>query len=86
MVTKTIALPEEIYNMLKARRRPKETFSDLLHRLLDEQDTRSKKNITKIFGILGENSDEWDRIEKDIYDGRAKGVEKDWVNLDDEDR
>jgi predicted CopG family antitoxin len=82
MVTKTIALPEEIYNMLKARRRPKETFSDLLRRLLDEHDTRSKKDITKIFGILGEGSEEWDRIEKDIYDARARGVERDWPSFD----
>ena len=86
MVTKTIALPEEIYNMLKARRRPKETFSDLLRRLLNEQDERSKKDITRIFGILGENSEEWDRIEKDIYDSRTRGVEKDWASLDDEER
>ncbi|NMC05824.1 MAG: hypothetical protein GYA24_11460 [Candidatus Lokiarchaeota archaeon] len=86
MVTKTIALPEEVYNMLKARRRPKETFSDLLRRLLDEQDERSKKDITRIFGILGEDSAEWDRIEKDIYDGRNGSVEKDWASLDDEER
>ena len=69
--------------MLKARRRPKETFSDLLRRLLDEQDARSKKDITKIFGILGESSEEWDRIEKDIYDARASGVEGDWPSFDD---
>jgi hypothetical protein len=54
--------------------------------LLDEQDARSKKDITRIFGILGENSEEWDRIEKNIYEGRAGGMDRDWAKLDEEER
>jgi predicted CopG family antitoxin len=36
MGTKTIGVREEVYERLKAQKRPDESFTDLLNRLLDE--------------------------------------------------
>lgn len=38
MWTKTIRIREEVYERLKARKRPDESFSDLLDRLTDRDD------------------------------------------------
>jgi predicted CopG family antitoxin len=76
MPTKTIAVPGPTYERLKHLRRPKETFADTIDRLMDEQELGSKKDISSIFGILGDDSDEWDEIEKKIYAERLRDTGK----------
>lgn len=49
MATKTIRISEEVYERLKARKRPDESFSDLLDRLTDRRST-----FEKGFGALGD--------------------------------
>jgi predicted CopG family antitoxin len=83
MTVKTIAVPESLYEKLKARKKPKETFSDLITRLLDEDECKGKHDISDLFGILGEDDDEWDEIEKQIYDDRLKSVEREDIDFED---
>ncbi len=87
MGQKTIALPEPVYNRLKAKKKPGENFPELIIRLLEQEEKNNKPEITRLFGILGENSNEWDEIEKDIYNNRlraAKHGRHDGITFDDE--
>ena len=70
MTQKTISLPEDTYNKLKAKKRKKETFPDLILRLLGEKTHEDPKPIEKFFGAFEEESDEWGEIEKNLYDKR----------------
>jgi len=49
MGTKTIRVREDVYNTLKAHKRPDESFSDLLERLADRSD-----QFERGFGTLAE--------------------------------
>ncbi|MCF2140579.1 MAG: antitoxin VapB family protein [Candidatus Lokiarchaeota archaeon] len=72
MTQKTISLPENIYNSLKKRKKSKETFSDLISRLIKENDQKSSQpDISCFYGKLEEaEKGEWDEIEKKIYENR----------------
>jgi predicted CopG family antitoxin len=72
MTQKTISLSEKIYNSLKKRKKNKETYSDLISRLLEENDPQSSKSdISKFYGKLEEAEEgEWDKIENSIYENR----------------
>ena len=82
MANKTISIPEDLYNRLKARKKPKESFPELIARIIDEQDELKKKDISWFFGIFGQDSNEWDEIEKKIYEDRLKDVDREWVKFD----
>lgn len=70
MGIKTIALSEEIYNKLRKKKRSGESFSDLISRMLNDEEKRKENPITDYFGTLDDNDEEWDRIEKEIYEDR----------------
>ena len=70
MTQKTISLPEEVYNKLKARKKTKESFPDLILRLLNEDTKEEEKSIESFFGAFDEDSDEWEDIEKRLYNNR----------------
>jgi predicted CopG family antitoxin len=79
---KTISLPEPLYNRLKAKKKPGENFPDVIARLLDQEEHHQKPPISKFFGILGEDSEEWDKIEEDIYKNRLRKSGRDAINFD----
>jgi predicted CopG family antitoxin len=59
MTQKTISLPEQVYNKLKSKKRPNETFTDLILRLINEQKQfKGEKSIEAFFGAFEEDSDE----------------------------
>lgn len=71
MTQKTISLPEELYDRLKTRKKKNETFSHLIQRLLLEGGKIEKdRNIDDLEGAFGDTSEEWDSIEKEIYQNR----------------
>lgn len=72
MVTKTIGLSEHVYLSLKERKKKGETFSDLIARLLREEDRRERRPISDFFGTLEDEDAEWDEIEKEIYADRDR--------------
>lgn len=82
LTQKTISLPENLYNRLKAKKKSGENFPDVISRLLDQEECHQKPSITKFFGILGENSEEWDKIEEEIYAKRAHTSDRAKIDLD----
>jgi predicted CopG family antitoxin len=72
MTQKTISLPDEVYNDLKGEKREDESFAQEIERLLGRK--KKAKNIHKLAGIWKESADEWDQIEKGIYEDRIQGT------------
>ncbi len=70
MTQKTISLPEDVYNKLKARKKKKESFPELIVRLLKEDVKEDERSIESFFGAFDEESDEWEDIEKRLYNNR----------------
>ncbi|MHA1612153.1 MAG: antitoxin VapB family protein [Promethearchaeota archaeon] len=65
MGQKTISLPSELYFQLKDKKKQGETFPDLINRLIDKDTERIKSHsIMDLAGTFGEESDEWEKIEK----------------------
>ena len=70
MVQKTISLTPETYKRLKTKKKPDESFSELVDRLLDfKKDLNKKENFKSLAGVLSED-DEWDDIEKILEKAR----------------
>lgn len=73
MKNKTISLPEEIYSKLKSKMRKNETFPNLIQRLLNDEEIREEKHkIMDLAGAFGDNSKEWEKIEKELYKDRLR--------------
>ncbi|MHA1732109.1 MAG: antitoxin VapB family protein [Promethearchaeota archaeon] len=73
MVQKTISLSESVYTRLKARKKPGESFSDLILRLLNTKDPHRGESLEKFFGTLEEEHEgEWDEIMGQLYEDRLK--------------
>jgi len=70
MVQKTISLTPDTYKRLKTKKKPDESFSELVDRLLDfKKDLNKKENFKSFAGVLAED-DEWDDIEKILEKAR----------------
>ena len=83
MTQKTISLPEEIYFKLKEKKKKNETFPDLISRLIDEDNVREKKHvIMDLAGAFGEDSDEWEKIEKELYEDRLRPSNRKGLSFD----
>lgn len=73
MTQKTISLPEEVYNLLKSKKRNDETFAEFFLRLLDEKELKEDNiPIESFFGSFEEETEEWEEIEKKLYKAREK--------------
>jgi len=69
MTSKMISIRDEIYKNLKKLKGPNESFSELIERLMANQ----QKNPLKHFGIAKNLSDEvLDEFEKAIKEGKKK--------------
>jgi len=64
MATKTISITEEAYERLAAKKREKESFSDVITRITN------KVNILDFAGLL--TPEEADRLEAAVKAGRAR--------------
>ena len=83
MVQKTISLPEELYLKLKAKKEKNETFPDLIKRLLHEEDIHKKKHqISDLAGAFGEGSEEWIKIEEELYKDRLRPSSRKGISFD----
>ena len=71
MGQKIIALPERLYERLKLKKEPGETWPALIERLLNVWEPYAHPPISAFFGLLAEDDpEEWDRIEAQIYRDR----------------
>ena len=83
MTQKTISLPEEIYFKLKSKKRKNETFPDLIQRLLNDEEKREENHkIMDLAGAFGENSEEWEKIEQELYKDRLRPSSRKAITFD----
>ena len=68
MTQKTISLTEEAYNNLLKAKRKKESFSQLIMRLIKNE----KRSDISMFAGIWKDDAEWDAIEKEIFDRRSQ--------------
>lgn len=69
MVTKTLTIKEDAYNILAASKLKGESFSEAITRLFND---RKKKKLSEFFGIL--HSDK-SRMQKDLKDIKKINIE-----------
>ena len=79
MKQKTISLPEDVYNKLKAEKGPEESFPQLILRLLKKE--KIDNSIELLAGAFEEESEEWGKIEKLLYEDRLRSRKRK-INLD----
>ncbi len=78
MGQKTISLTPEVFDKLRRMKNPRESYSDLVRRLLEKETGTKKPQISSLFGTLVESGEgEWDNILESIYRDRAKPRSKD---------
>ncbi|MEK6914955.1 MAG: antitoxin VapB family protein [Nanoarchaeota archaeon] len=75
-MVKMVSLSDKAYDRLKVRKGLK-SFSEVVVELTNEK-SEKYKDIMKFAGIFKDNSDEWGRIEKEIYAERKKAKLKDY--------
>lgn len=67
MTQNTISLNEKAYNLLKKRKKEKETYSDIIIRLCTTQDQKSEEDfLLKYIGAFKDDQEHWDDIENQI--------------------
>ncbi len=69
MTQKTVSLSEEAYEKLRRVKKEGESFSQLILRLIEREVNVS---ILDFAGAFAEGSDEWETIEKGIYERRKE--------------
>lgn len=80
---KTISIPEELYIKLKKKKLTTETFPELIQRLLDEENVRIKRHrIKDLEGSFGDDSDEWDKIQDELYKDRLRPSSRKIITFD----
>ena len=83
MTQKTISLPEKLYYKLKAKKKAAETFPDLISRLIEEAEMKEKAHkIMDLAGAFGDDSDEWEKIEKELYEDRLRPSHRKGLTFD----
>ncbi len=69
MTKKNVSLTQEAYEKLKALKKESESFSQLILRLIAKKE---KQDIKDFAGAFEENSEEWEKIEKELYERRKE--------------
>ena len=72
MGTKTIGLRDDVYERLKARKREDESFTDLVNRLLDEEQTDWREQ----FGTLDAEAEELEQATETARKQTSAGLTK----------
>ncbi len=72
-MTQKIDVSEKAYKKLLELKKPDETFSKLILRIISEQEQEKSTSIEEFAGVFEEDSEEWEKIEKIIYEERLKG-------------
>ena len=73
-MVKVISLSEEAYKRLKGNKGSK-SFSEVVIEFVPE---KKKRNLSEFAGAFKENSAEWERIEKELYEERKKAKLRDY--------
>ncbi len=74
MASKTISISQDAYEALRREKRPGESFSALIFRMLG---IKRDKSIMELAGSFRDNSEEWEHIENLLYKQRSAHPELD---------
>ena len=80
MSQKTISLSIEAFNKLKKEKKENESYSKTVLRILGDRDN---SDIMELAGAFNENSDEWEKIEKTLYQNRIDENDLDVEEIED---
>ena len=69
MTQKTVSLSEEAYKKLRLVKKEGESFSQVILRLIERE---TSLNVLDFAGAFEETSDEWETIEKELYERRKE--------------
>jgi predicted CopG family antitoxin len=75
MASKNISIDSDLYERLKKLKEPKESFSELLERLLNEGLKGSPSRIMKHFGAWKDLPEEFDQITQELRSSMNENVE-----------
>jgi len=70
MTQKTIDISEEVYKKITELKLKNESISNFILRLINEKKTTN--SIEEFAGAFEEDSEEWEKIEKILYENRLK--------------
>ncbi len=70
MTYETIDISEDVFKKLIKMKHENETFSDVIRRLISKNEKLN--SIEEFAGIFEEDSEEWENIEKKLYEDRLK--------------
>ncbi len=70
MTNKSIDISKEVYKKLEELKLKDESFSKLIHRLINKNEISN--SIEEFAGAFEEDSEEWEQIEKILYEDRLK--------------
>lgn len=70
MTQKTIDISEEVYKKLEKLKSKDESISNFILRLINEKEISN--SIEEFAGVFEEDSEEWEEIEKILYEDRLK--------------
>lgn len=70
MTQKTIDISEEVYKKLEKLKSKDESISNYILRLINEKE--KSNSIEEFAGVFEEDSEEWEEIEKILYEDRLK--------------
>jgi len=70
MTDKTIDISEDVYKKLMDLKSENESISNLILRLINED--KKSDSIEEFAGIFKEDSDEWEEIERILYEERLR--------------
>ena len=75
MASKNISIDSDLYERLKKLKKPKESFSELLERLLNEGLKGSISRIMKHFGAWEDLPEEFDQITREFRKSMNENME-----------
>lgn len=71
-MTQKIDISDKVYKKLLKLKKADESFSKLILRIINKREKEKINHIEEFAGIFEEDSEEWEKIEKLLYEDRLK--------------
>ena len=80
MTHRTVDLPEHVYEELMKLKQEDETISDVISRLIKKK--KPTRSIKQFAGMFQDSSEEWESIEKILYEDRLRKTNERTLNFE----